>query len=30
MLQFGRVGDDSFTMDFAYPMTLLQARFQIA
>uniref|UniRef100_A0A1D2A2C0 Tubby C-terminal domain-containing protein n=1 Tax=Auxenochlorella protothecoides TaxID=3075 RepID=A0A1D2A2C0_AUXPR len=30
VLQFGRVGDDSFTMDFAYPMTLLQARFQIA
>lgn len=26
IIQFGRVGEDSFTMDFAYPMTALQAR----
>ena len=25
LLQFGRVGDHKFTMDFAYPMTCLQA-----
>lgn len=25
ILQFGKVGEDAFTMDYAYPMTALQA-----
>jgi len=25
LLQFGRVGDDDFTMDFRYPVTPIQA-----
>lgn len=26
ILQFGKVGADAFTMDYAYPMTALQVR----